>query len=83
MKKRDKTAREMRNTLDAKRDKLEATYIELIDKLRAEKEQIEFDLKHEYRNARRYIRANPEYGVGMAFVSGLVIGVLLGKISQR
>jgi ElaB/YqjD/DUF883 family membrane-anchored ribosome-binding protein len=83
MKENQKTAQELKDTLDQRREKLEATYTEMIDKLRAEKERLEYELKHEYRNARRYVRANPEQGVGIAFVSGLLIGVILGKINQR
>jgi ElaB/YqjD/DUF883 family membrane-anchored ribosome-binding protein len=77
------TAQEMKDVLDEKRERLEATYTELIDKLHAEKEKLEYDLKHEYRNARRFVRANPEQGVGIAFVSGILIGVLLGKITNE
>ncbi len=83
MKETQKTAQELKDTLDERREKLEATYTEMIDKLRAEKERLEYELKHEYRNARRYVRANPEQGVGIAFVSGLLIGVVLGKLIQR
>jgi ElaB/YqjD/DUF883 family membrane-anchored ribosome-binding protein len=83
MKENQKTAQELKDTLDQRREKLEATYTEMIDKLRAEKERLEYELKHEYRNARRYVRANPEQGVGIAFVSGLLIGVILGKLNQQ
>lgn len=83
MKETQKTAQELKDTLDERREKLEATYTEMIDKLRAEKERLEYELKHEYRNARRYVRANPEQGVGIAFVSGVLIGVILGKLNQR
>lgn len=79
----NKSKQELKDALDEKKEKLEATYTELIDKLRAEKERLEFDMKHEYRNARRYVRANPEQGVSIAFISGLAIGIILGKISQR
>ncbi|MTI89316.1 MAG: DUF883 family protein [Balneolaceae bacterium] len=49
----------------------------LIDRLKYERDNLERDLKHEYRNARRYVRANPEQGIGIAFVAGLAIGVLI------
>jgi ElaB/YqjD/DUF883 family membrane-anchored ribosome-binding protein len=77
------SAQELKDALDEKKEKLEATFTELIDKLRKEQEKLEYDLKHEYRNARRYVRSHPEQGVGIAFVSGIVIGVLLGKITRR
>lgn len=83
MSEQKKSAQEFKDNLDEKREKLEATYTEMIDKLRSEKEKLEYDLKHEYRNARRYVRANPEQGIGIAFVSGVLIGVILGKLTQR
>ncbi len=38
------------------------------------------NLKHQYRNIRRYIRANPEKGLAVTFVSGLALGIFLSKI---
>lgn len=83
MSEQKKSAQELKDNLDEKKEKLEATYAELIDKLRSEKDKLEYDLKHEYRNARRYVRANPEQGIGIAFVSGVLIGIILGKLTQR
>jgi ElaB/YqjD/DUF883 family membrane-anchored ribosome-binding protein len=79
----NKTVQEIRDTFDEKKEKLEALYTEMADKLRSEKEKLEYEIKHEYRNARRFVRANPEQGVGIAFVSGILIGVILSKITQR
>lgn len=59
----------------------EQTYDLLLDRLQYEREGLERVLKHEYRNARRYIRAHPEQGLGVAFLAGLAIGVLL--VSSR
>lgn len=58
-------------------EKAENTYDVLIDRLKYERDNLERDMKHEYRNARRYVRQNPEQGVGFAFLAGLAIGVLL------
>lgn len=76
------TTQEIKDTFEEKREKLEAVYTEMADKLRAEKEKLEYEIKHEYRNARRYVRANPEQGVAIAFVSGILIGVIFGKINK-
>ncbi len=54
-------------------------YDKAIDRLKYERDRLERELRHEYRNARRYVRANPEQGVGIAFVTGLVIGILLSR----
>lgn len=78
----NKTTQEIKDVFEEKREKLEAVYTEMADKLRAEKEKLEYEIKHEYRNARRYVRANPEQGVGIAFVSGILIGIIVGKINK-
>jgi ElaB/YqjD/DUF883 family membrane-anchored ribosome-binding protein len=56
------------------------TYEDLIDQLNDEKERIEYDLKKEYRNARKYVRAHPEQGVGFAFLGGIVVGILVASL---
>ncbi|MBR9916537.1 hypothetical protein A8B79_13175 [Balneola sp. EhC07] len=55
------------------------SYDKALDKLQYEKDRLERELRHEYRNARRYVRANPEQGLGVAFVAGLFLGVLLTR----
>ncbi len=57
-------------------------YDKALDKLQYEKDRLERELRHEYRNARRYVRANPEQGVGIAFAAGLFIGLLLSRGSK-
>lgn len=70
-------------TLEEKKRSLEKAYKELAGKLRDEKGRLEQDMKHEYRNARRYVRANPEQGVGAAFAGGLLLGVILAKLMRH
>ncbi len=60
-------------------ERVERTYEDVIDKLKDERDWLETELKHEYRNARRYVRANPERGLGIAAVAGLAIGIILGR----
>jgi ElaB/YqjD/DUF883 family membrane-anchored ribosome-binding protein len=55
------------------------SYDKALVKLQYEKDRLERELRHEYRNARRYVRANPEQGLGVAFVAGLFLGVLLTR----
>lgn len=52
-------------------------YDEILDRLQYEREGLERTLRHEYRNARRYIRSHPEQGLAVAFLAGLTIGILL------
>lgn len=71
-------------TMSAKEAELEQRlYDRLIERLKDERERLERDVRHEYRNARRYVRANPEEGLGIALLSGLMIGFLLGRSSKR
>lgn len=57
-------------------------YERLIDRLKDERQRLERDLKKDYRNARRYVRAHPEEGVGIAVLGGFVVGYLIGKFSR-
>ena len=57
--------------------KVDTIYNDLIDRVKDEREWIERELRHEYRNARRYVRANPEKGIGIALAVGLLIGIVI------
>lgn len=67
------------DTTEALQNKAEETYDVLLDRLRYERDGLERELKHEYRNVRRYVRSHPEQGLGVAFVAGLVLGALLTR----
>ena len=67
------------DTTEALQNKAEETYDVLLDRLKYERDGLERELKHEYRNARRYVRANPEQGLGIAFVAGLLVGALISR----
>lgn len=67
------------DTTEALQSKAEETYDVLLDRLKYERDGLERELKHEYRNARRYVRANPEQGLGIAFVAGLLVGALISR----
>ena len=70
------------NTVEYLEDKAYENYDKAIDRLKYERDRLENEVRHEYRNARRYVRANPERGLGIAFLSGLVIGILLTRGSK-
>lgn len=42
--------------------------------------ELQRNLKHQYRNIRRYVRANPEKGLAVTFISGIAVGILLSRI---
>ncbi len=57
-------------------------YEKLIDRLKEERKQVRKEMDREYKRARGYVRAHPEEGVVIAFAGGLVLGLLLGKLSK-
>ncbi len=68
---------------EAEKEAVESIYDDIINTLRSERENLEREIRHEYRNARRYVRANPEQGIGIAFAGGLIAGILLGRLISR
>lgn len=66
--------------LEDKVDAVEQAYDRIIANLRQEKDRIERDVRKEYRNARKYVRSNPERSIGLSFATGVVMGVLLSRI---
>ncbi|MGM0589524.1 MAG: DUF883 family protein [Bacteroidota bacterium] len=62
---------------------LEHKYDYLINRLNEERGRVERDLVHEYRNLRRYVRAHPEEGLGIALAGGFVLGLLIGKMTSK
>ncbi|MCG8372174.1 MAG: hypothetical protein MI700_01505 [Balneolales bacterium] len=77
-----KIGRGVQDATDALQEKVEKTYDDVIDRLKDERDWLERELRHEYRNARRYVRANPEQSIGLAVITGFVIGVLLGRATK-
>ncbi len=74
-----KIGKKVNEASDVIQEKVEKTYDDVIDRLKDERDWLETELKHEYRNARRYVRANPEQGVGIALAAGFFVGVLIGR----
>ena len=77
-----KIGRVVDESTEVLQEKMHQTYDDLIDRLKDERDWLERELKHEYRNARRYVRSNPEQGVGIALIAGFMVGVLLGRASK-
>lgn len=57
-------------------------YEKLINRLKEERKAVEEMVNRDYREARRYVRSHPEEGVLAAFVGGVALGYVLGKISK-
>lgn len=56
------------------------TYEDAVARLTSEKDRLERELKKDYRSARRYVRTNPEQGLGVSLAGGLIIGFILAKL---
>lgn len=77
-----KIGKTVTKTSEEVQEKVEQKYDVIIDKLKDERDWLEKELKHEYRNARRYVRANPERGLGLAIVAGVLVGIFLGRATK-
>lgn len=75
--------KELKEALEKEKEAVESVYDDVITKLSEEKERIAHELNHEYRNARRYVRENPEIGVGTAFSVGLLAGIVFANLLRR
>lgn len=74
-----KIGKKVNGATEVLQETVEQKYDVVIDRLKDERDWLENELKHEYRNARRYVRANPERGLGIAAVAGLAVGIILGR----
>lgn len=59
-----------------------STYEKLLDELKKERAHVEQELRKDYKEARRYVRSHPEEGVLLSFVGGIVLGILIGKMTK-
>ncbi len=73
---------ELKKSAEDLKEKSEDSYNRLINKLEKERKNISNELNNDYKEARRYVRSNPEEGVLMSFAGGLAIGLLLGVIKK-
>ncbi|MGM0546610.1 MAG: DUF883 family protein [Bacteroidota bacterium] len=69
-------------TKDTKQAKIKG-YEKLIDRLKEERAELQGELNRDYREARRYVRSHPEEGVLFAFVGGVALGYVLGKLGRK
>ena len=78
-----KTAEELKDALEKEKQYIEDRYTQVLDTLEYERDRIQNELRREFRTARRYVRANPEIGVGAAFAGGILAGVLLSAMIKK
>lgn len=83
MAKNNSAGKEIKESFEKEKEKIDKLYGDVISRLDSEKDRIQNELRHEFRNARRYVRANPETGVGAAFAGGIVVGIILTKLFKR
>ena len=77
-----KSGKVVSDSSEVLQDKLAKSYDDIIDRLKDERDWLERELRHEYRNARRYVRTNPEQSIGLALLAGVVTGILIGRSSK-
>ena len=80
---KSKTAEELKDALEKEKQYIEDRYTQVLDTLEYERNRIQNELRREFRTARRYVRANPEIGVGAAFAGGILAGVLLSAMIKK
>lgn len=78
-----KTEEKSETSTEHKKQAKIKNYEELIGRLKKEREELQNEMNSEYREARRYVRSHPEEGVLFAFVGGIALGYLFGKIGRR
>lgn len=67
------------DVIQSKISAIEGSYSEAIENLKKEKNRIEKEIRRETRNARRFVRSNPEKSIGYTFLGGIVMGLLISR----
>ena len=70
------------NETQAVPDEQIESYDQLIDRLKDERDAVKERADRDYREAKRYVRSHPEEGVLAAFIGGLALGIVIGKLSK-
>lgn len=55
-------------------------YEELIDRLYEQRDNLRRELNREYRDARHYVRSNPEESMVVGLIGGFVVGVVFSRL---
>lgn len=77
------TEKEIKDTLLREKEELRNTYNDVVKKLRTEGERLQGDIRKEYKNAKKYVKKNPETGVGVALAGGVFLGIVIANILKK
>ena len=78
----EETAENLKESAEELKGKGVKGYEKLLDRLDKERHNIRKELDRDYKEARRYVRSNPEEGVLLGLVGGLAIGLLIGRLTK-
>ena len=77
------TEKELKEAIKKEKEALNEAYNDVIHKLKDERDRITKDIRGEYKQARKYVKKNPETGIGIALAGGLLVGFVLAKLFNR
>lgn len=77
------TEKELKEAIKKEKEALNDAYGDMLKKLNSERDKISKEIRSEYKNARKYVKKNPETGLGVALAGGLLVGFVLAKLFNR
>lgn len=77
------TEKELKEAIKKEKEALNEAYNDVIHKLKDERDRITKDIRGEYKQARKYVKKNPETGLGIALAGGLLVGFVVAKLFNR
>lgn len=78
-----KMEKELKEVVQKEKEALNDAYEDVVLKLQNERDRLQKDLRKEYKNARKYVKKNPELSVGSALAGGLLAGIVISKLLNR
>lgn len=77
------TEKEIKEIIQKEKDALSKAYGDVLNKLQDERNKLQKELRSEYKTAKKYVKKNPESGVGIALAGGVLLGIVIGKLINR
>lgn len=75
--------KELKEAIAKEKEAIVDTYDEILSKFKEEREKLQKEVGREIDNARKYVKDNPDTGVGIALAGGIIAGIIIGKILNR